>query len=71
MKTTIADKVAIGCVIAVAWATVGGWVYAFTAEQQLKQLLPRTYAQPSPNHDQAIAADCGAQSGEESVARGK
>jgi hypothetical protein len=53
---TLADRIAIGLVLATAIVTAGCWLYALDAQRQERELMRTTYAQPTPQGRAAIAA---------------
>lgn len=52
MNATICDRIAIGSVLAVAFVTVGCWVYALAAERRAEHL----YLPPLVSLDPSFAA---------------
>jgi len=55
-KTTLADRIAFACVVAVALMTAGGWVYALVAERHAERVMQTRYSQPTPELRAALAA---------------
>jgi hypothetical protein len=52
----LADRIAVGLLLATATVTAACWLHALDAQRQERELMRTTFAQPTPQRDAAIAA---------------